>query len=210
MNPSDRETSARQTSESTGTEEFEVLALGLFSRTAVSAEYRPGCSFREPSAEALIDQAWQTYLRTSSEAGIIVYNGALFRLDSFERRDDHLRIELSDTDFRECIGTASAEFRSAFPNLPQANPLAASVALVTDDGKIIIEREEPYRLTPPRVPRHRGLHGAGEGRQAAAPFRYPRKGGRRGVGRGPSTRLISVLPGSSVLCMARSSASAAV
>ncbi len=140
MNPSDRETSARETSESTGTEEFEVLALGLFSRTAVSAEYRPGCSFREPSAEALIDRAWHAYLRTSSEAGIIAYNGALFRLDSFERRDDHLRIELSDTDFRDCIGTASAEFRSAFPDLPQANPLAASVALVTSDRKIIIER----------------------------------------------------------------------
>jgi len=140
MKPSDRETSARQTSESTGAEEFEVLALGLFSRTAVSAEYRPGCSFREPSAEALIDRAWQAYLRTSSEAGIIVYNGALFRLDSFERRDDHLRIELSDTEFRDCIGTASAEFRSAFPDLPHANPLAASVALVTSDRKIIIER----------------------------------------------------------------------
>ena len=64
-------------------EEFEVLAHGPFSRTAVSVEYRPGRSFREPSAEALIDRAWHTYLRTSSDAGITVYNGALFRLDGF-------------------------------------------------------------------------------------------------------------------------------
>ena len=47
---------------------------------------------------------------------------------------------LSDADFRECIGTASAEFTSAFPDLPRANPLAASVALVTGDGNIIIEK----------------------------------------------------------------------
>ena len=121
-------------------EEFGVLAHGPFSRTAVSVEYRPGRSFREPSAEALIDRVWHTYLRTSSDAGITVYNGALFRLDGFELTDDLLRLRLSDADFRECIGTASAEFTSAFPDLPRANPLAASVALVTGDGNIIIEK----------------------------------------------------------------------
>ena len=140
MDASSREAGTPQTAKSTGTEEFEVLAHGLFPRTAVSVEYRPGRSFRGPSAEALIDRAWQTYLRTSGEAGIMVYNGALFRLDSFERTDGCLRLKLSDTDFRECIGTAGAQFRSAFPDLPQANPLAASVALVTGDGKIIIEK----------------------------------------------------------------------
>ena len=139
VDPSDRETSARQTSESTGTEEFGVLALGLFSRTAVSVEYRPGCSFREPSAEALIDRAWQTCLRTSSEAGIIVYNGTLFRLDSFELGMTTCGLALGRR-LSRCIGTASAEFRSAFPDLPRANPLAASVALVTGDRKIIIEK----------------------------------------------------------------------
>jgi 8-oxo-dGTP pyrophosphatase MutT (NUDIX family) len=140
VDPSDREAIILETAPPTGTEEFEVLAHGLFSRTSVSVEYRPGRSFREPSAETLIDHAWQTYLRTSRELGITVYNGALFRLDGFERTNDHLRLVLSDTDFRQCIGAASAEFRSAFPGLLQANPLAASVALVTSDRKIIIEK----------------------------------------------------------------------
>ena len=121
-------------------DEFEVLVPGSFPRTAVSVEYRAGRSLLEPSAEALIDRAWQTYLRTIGEAGIRIYNGALFRLESFQQTDGRLRLILSDTDFRECIGTASKEFRSAFPDLPQANPLAASVALVTGDGKIIIEK----------------------------------------------------------------------
>ena len=140
VEPTHRDAGTPPISGSAGMEEFEVLAHGPFSRAAVSVEYRPGRSFRGPSAEALFDRVWHTYLRTSRDAGITVYNGALFRLDGFERTDDLLRLRLSDTDFRECIGTASAEFTSAFPDLPRANPLAASVALVTGDGKIIIEK----------------------------------------------------------------------
>ena len=136
LTPSDREyTPAAEVQD-----EFEVLVPGSFPRTAVSVEYRAGRSLLEPSAEALIDRTWQTYVRTSGEAGTRIYNGALFRLESFQQTNGRLRLILSDTDFRECIGTASKEFRSAFPDLPQANPLAASVALVTGDGKIIIEK----------------------------------------------------------------------
>jgi len=121
-------------------EEFEVLACGLFPRTAISVEYRPGRPCWEPSAEALIDRVWQAYLRTSNEAGISIYNGALFRLDNFEWSDGRMQLMLSDVDFRSCIGTASGEFTSAFPDLPRANPLTVSIALVTSDGKIVVEK----------------------------------------------------------------------
>lgn len=121
-------------------EEFEVLARGLFSRTVVSVEYRPGRPCWQPSVEALIDRAWQTYLHTNSDAGITVYNGALFRLESFMQTDGRLRLMLSDADFRGCIGTASAEFTSAFPDLPRTNPLTVSAVLITGDGKIVVEK----------------------------------------------------------------------
>jgi len=134
-------------------EEFELLACGLFPRKAVSVEYTPGRLSLAPSARVLIDRAWQRYLRTSGEAGIMVYNGVLFRLDGFVQTENGLRLMLSDTDFRECIGTASAEFRSVFPGLPRANPLAVSVALVTEEGKIVLEkrsrsdsRRRPYHV----------------------------------------------------------------
>jgi hypothetical protein len=121
-------------------EEFELLAYGCFSRADISVSYCPEKSLRDPSAFALIDQIWSTYLHDSIEAGIRVYNGALFRLDNQRQEKGHLWIELSDTDFRECIGTADITFKSAFPAIPQTNPLAASVALVTSDNKIIIEK----------------------------------------------------------------------
>ncbi len=132
--------------------EFEILVRGLFPRAAVSAEYRPGRPCWGPPAEALIDQIWHTYLRTSSDSGIAVYNGALFRLDSFQQTDGHLQLTLSDADFRGCIGTASAEFTSTFPDLPRANPLTVSIVLVTGDGKIVIEKRS--RVDSRRRPYH--------------------------------------------------------
>jgi 8-oxo-dGTP pyrophosphatase MutT (NUDIX family) len=134
-------------------EEFEVLAHGCFEREAVLVEYRRGCSLPvSPFTAALIDRTWLSYVDTSSAAGINVYNGALFRLDCFRNAGGRLVLELSDTDFRECIGTAGREFASVFPDLPRANPVAVSAALVTSDRKIIVEKRS--RVDSRRRPYH--------------------------------------------------------
>lgn len=133
-------------------EEFEVLVHGCFEKKAVIVEYRPGRFLPGESFTTLIEKAWLSYTRTSSVAGITIYNGALFRLDRFRDTGGRLMLGLSDTDFRECIGTASAEFASSFPGIPRANPVAASVALVTNDGKIIVEKRS--RVDPRRRPYH--------------------------------------------------------
>ena len=121
-------------------EEFEILAHGPFPRMALSVEYRPGGPLWGPAAEVFIGRAWTVFLRASEEAGIAVYNGDLFRLDNFRRADGRLHLVLSDSDFRASIGTSSARFVSAFPDLPRANPLTVSIVLVCDDGKIVIEK----------------------------------------------------------------------
>lgn len=121
-------------------EEFEILVRGSFSRAAVCVDYTPGGFAPEPPIDAHIDRAWQTYLGTSAEKGIHLYNGPLFRLDGFERTENGMHLFLSDTDFRACIGTSSAEFASAFPSAGRANPLTVSVVVVTSDRKIVIEK----------------------------------------------------------------------
>jgi hypothetical protein len=133
-------------------EEFEILAHGHFSKTDITVSYRPERLGLEPSSSALIDRLWSTYVHESSRAGISVYNGDLFRLDHLRQEKGHLQIDLSDTDFRECIGTAHSEFKSAFPDIPQSNPLAVSVALITVDSKIIIEKRNHVD------PRRRAYH----------------------------------------------------
>lgn len=121
-------------------EEFEVIACGLFPRAAVLVDYRPGNLRREPSAEAFIESVWSRYLHTSNEAAIPVYNGALFHLENVRHSRGLLHLLLSDTDFRSSIGTAGMEFESLFPSLPRANPLTVSAVLITEDGKIVLEK----------------------------------------------------------------------
>ncbi len=142
------------------------MSSGLFSRAAVSVEYRHESPGWTPRAEILIDRAWKTYVQTSREASIGVYNGALFHMDDFQQTDGHLRLSLSDVDFRGCIGTTDAQFTSAFPGLPRANPLTVSVVLVTSDGKIVVEkrsrvdsRRRPYHVIGGYMERNRDATG---------------------------------------------------
>jgi 8-oxo-dGTP pyrophosphatase MutT (NUDIX family) len=122
-------------------EEFELLAQGIFTDDAVDVDYRPGVRIRwEQSAGKFIDKVWEAYIRTSSDSGISVYNGKVFRLDSFAWVDGRLSLTLSDIDFRSCIGSGTNQFAAAFPHAPQANPLSVSVALVTIDGRIVLEK----------------------------------------------------------------------
>ena len=122
-------------------EEFEVLAQGIFTADLISVDYRPGVRIHwEPSVEEFIDKAWEAYVRASTDVGITVYNGRVFRLDTFDWRNGRLSLTLSDIDFRSCIGSGTNQFAAAFPHAPQANPLSVSVALVTIDGKIVLEK----------------------------------------------------------------------
>ena len=122
-------------------EEFEVLAHGIFTDDSVRVDYRPGVRIRwEPSAEKFIDDAWEAYVRASKDTGLTVYDGRVFRLDSFDLTDGRLSLTLSDIDFRSCIGSGTNQFAAAFPHAPRANPLSVSVALVTIDGRIVLEK----------------------------------------------------------------------
>lgn len=61
-------------------------------------------------------------------------------------------IELDDTSFREYVGTSTEDFYGAYPEDWMANPLAVCIALITADGKILIERRTT--LTRFRAPYH--------------------------------------------------------
>jgi 8-oxo-dGTP pyrophosphatase MutT (NUDIX family) len=120
---------------------FEVLAYGVFTSTGIVARYRGDKRVRwEGRAEAYIEDVWAAYMRTNRDGGISVYNGSLLRLDSFTYENRTLRLGLSDVEFRSYVGTALPEFAVVFPQMPRANPLAVCIALVTSDGKIVIER----------------------------------------------------------------------
>ncbi|OPY75051.1 MAG: hypothetical protein A4E65_03653 [Syntrophorhabdus sp. PtaU1.Bin153] len=122
-------------------EEFEVVAHGIFPEDSIRVDYKPGVRIRwEYATQAFIDDAWKNYVQASRETGVTVYNGNILRLDGVERANGYLSLVLSDTDFRSAIGTGTSDFITAFPGAPQANPFSLSVALVTADGRIVIEK----------------------------------------------------------------------
>ncbi|WP_028893125.1 NUDIX hydrolase [Syntrophorhabdus aromaticivorans] len=122
-------------------EEFEIVAYGIFTEDAIRVDYRPGIRARwEYAAQTFIDDAWKTYAQASRKTGVTVYNGNIFRLDGVERTNGCLSLMLSDTDFRSAIGTGTSGFVAAFPRVQRANPFSLSVALVTADGRIVLEK----------------------------------------------------------------------
>jgi hypothetical protein len=122
-------------------EEFEIVAHGIFSEDSIRVDYKPGVRTKWGFvAQAFIDDAWRTYVRMSRDTGITVYNGNIFRLDGFEWAEGYFSLMLSDTDFRSAIGTGTSDFTTVFPGAPQANPFSLSVALVTADGRIVLEK----------------------------------------------------------------------
>jgi hypothetical protein len=133
-------------------EGFVILARGLFPRAAITVEYGPGRLTWETPVEDVIEREWKTYVDDVKDTGVRIYNGNLFRLDRFDTRHGSLHLALSDTDFRSGIGTAGAEFRTLFPKLRQANPLTVCATLVTEDGKIVLEKRS--RLGSRRYPYH--------------------------------------------------------
>jgi len=122
---------------------FELITHGVFRPGMISMSYRPDvtvCWGNEE--EAYISRTWDLYAKTSESAGHAVYNGSLFRLEGFWVENGVLHLEVSRIDFRTYIGTALPGFAAAFPDAPLANPLAVCVALVTRDGKIVIEKRK--------------------------------------------------------------------
>ena len=122
-------------------EEFEVLAQGLFTQNDIQVDYRPGFHISwGQSAETFIENTWKAHMRASRDRGMTAYNGNVFHLDAFNKTGNRLFLTVSDMEFRSCIGTGTADFAVAFPQEPQANPLSASIVLVTRDGKIVLEK----------------------------------------------------------------------
>jgi 8-oxo-dGTP pyrophosphatase MutT (NUDIX family) len=120
---------------------FEVLAHGVFSPETIVVEHWRDRRIRwEGRAQTYIQDVWDAYVRPRRDRGIDIYNGSLLRLDGFVHENEILHLELSDVDFRAYVGTATPGFAAAFPELPRANPLAVCIALVTTNGKIVIEK----------------------------------------------------------------------
>ncbi len=111
--------------------EVEVLIAGVFDDSQVLAQYDPSrfnAAF-DALATSRIKSRWEEQLQMASEYGRTLFSSNLFRLDSAEKRDDELRINLGDTDYRDYVGTRRPDDIGI-----RANPVGTLVIAITNDG----------------------------------------------------------------------------
>src|ERR1700733_4825254 len=106
-----------------------------------------------PEIEQLIEQSWQTAM---SRPGVLLFDGPMCRLESFESRDDHLHLQLSRTGYKVFMGTnlSHAELADQYGPTVLANPIGLSAALISSDNYLLLGRRNanvayyPSRVHP--------------------------------------------------------------
>ena len=90
--------------------------------------------------ELWVDSVWEEALGKAQRNGVRLFNGQLFRLQGHELSAETLRLRLATTDYKHYVATRSPEFRHAFPDTPNADPLSLAVAIESADGQLLVEQ----------------------------------------------------------------------
>ena len=119
----------------------EIKIKGKFGRDYLKVRYKPVRQSYGHKANELIELKWNEFLALNPKS----YNGPLFRVNKwsdFNSRDGVQKIELhlTDTNYKEFVGTRNPEFIATFGKEQISNPLSAGVVLITEDNKLILGR----------------------------------------------------------------------
>jgi 8-oxo-dGTP pyrophosphatase MutT (NUDIX family) len=119
----------------------EIMIKGKFGRDCLKVRYNPGRQSYGHKANELIELKWNEFLELNPKS----YNGPLFRVNKwsdFNSRDGLQKIELhlTDTDYKEFVGTRNPEFIATFGKKQISNPLSVGAVLITEDNKLILGR----------------------------------------------------------------------
>ena len=104
-----------------------------------------------PDVEKAIDAAWQSALR---RPGVKLFDGPMCRLESWQASRDELTLALSETSYRQFLGTnlSHPELADRYGRQVMANPLGVSPALLTADGFLLLgQRNAAVAYYPNRI-----------------------------------------------------------
>ena len=111
---------------------------GRISRQELTANYDPDrftAVFSE-KAQDHIDLMWRERRAVALQRGVSLFNAPLIRLNKFQSGNNGaLHIELDNTDYKQYIGTRSADFTGQ-----RANPIGTCLIPITSDGFIPLGR----------------------------------------------------------------------
>jgi hypothetical protein len=116
---------------------------GLTSKIELVITFRKEYSISFPDTlNSLLNHEWQEQLLKAKERNSILFNGPLFHVNKWAKKEKRIELQLGLTDYKSYVCTRSKEFSTRFPDIPQSMPIAVCAALITTDGKFIIERRK--------------------------------------------------------------------
>jgi 8-oxo-dGTP pyrophosphatase MutT (NUDIX family) len=128
-------------------------AIGIWRPGEITTSWRESSRRIIPDVEQIIEETWAAAM---SRPGIHLFDGPMCRLESLERRGDHLHLTLSPTSYKIFVGTnlTQSELADAHGHQILANPIGLSTALISSDGFLMLGRRNgrvayyPNRVHP--------------------------------------------------------------
>ena len=111
-----------------------IIHKGKFTEEMVHTSYVKGRINQAEEVLEVIEDKW----KKSCVHNTKLFNGELFRLVNYNIENDLIEFNLSDTDYKEYVGTRDIDFVSRFGNDKSSNPISVGAILVTLDNKIIL------------------------------------------------------------------------
>lgn len=130
------------TDEPTDCGSFFLCLAGEFHQRDVHVTWSNQPRETNQAVEELITQAWAEALASGQERGAEIFNGPACRLIEYSSDGEKLNLTLGPTNFREFIGTntANAHIRYTLGGRVLSDPLGVSAAIVTADGFVMLGR----------------------------------------------------------------------
>lgn len=126
-------------------DEIVIIAKGKFYPDSINVFYKSRKINQSKDARHFIELKWAHFVSNNPNS----FNGALFRVDSYNVQNNNtnnnlIELQLSDTDYKEFVGTRDCEFVRRFGIQYTANPLSVGAVLVTKDNKIVLGKRAEH------------------------------------------------------------------
>ncbi len=124
---------------------FEVLASGYFPIHKLTIIRTERNLAFDKEVEALIESHWAEEMKKAQQKNKLLFNGPINRLENYNINDDILEVFVSQTNFKELMGTNffHPELADTFGKSVLSNAIALSTFLQSSDEKFIfVKRSE--------------------------------------------------------------------
>lgn len=121
---------------------YRLLARGRWPRDRVRCRRQRGRHRLPEPLQPAVDAAWAS---ACAVPGVHLFDGAMLRLDAWSVQGGDLVLDLSETGYRDFLGSNAAhpEWGDRYGDDALASPLGTSAALLSADGRLVFGVRSP-------------------------------------------------------------------